>query len=124
MRYQCCDCQEIFDAKSAVDGFKQGYRVGFLCPICKKNIKDDPMQSRQVINTTSERIYFAVVTAYGMLSLLALQFLPPDGWIQYAWVGGGLLVLTLYGLIRYPKLFTAPIATTVPGPGKHTSDKK
>ncbi|MCB1890420.1 MAG: hypothetical protein KDH20_22630 [Rhodocyclaceae bacterium] len=34
MNYQCCACRHEFPYSNAVDGFRQGFREGFLCPAC------------------------------------------------------------------------------------------
>lgn len=39
-KYQCAVCDNKFKTIDAVDGFKQGYKVGFLCPFCKSNIME------------------------------------------------------------------------------------
>jgi hypothetical protein len=38
MRYQCCRCHKQFEFSQAVDGYKKGYKVGFLCPHCGVNL--------------------------------------------------------------------------------------
>ncbi len=39
IKYECCYCQGIFPAEEAVDGYNQGYKIGFLCPKCGENIQ-------------------------------------------------------------------------------------
>ncbi|MDN3651477.1 hypothetical protein QWY77_01595 [Thalassotalea ponticola] len=41
MKYQCCLCDFIFEGSQIKDNYKNGVKVGFLCPNCKGNIKDD-----------------------------------------------------------------------------------
>jgi hypothetical protein len=38
---ECFYCHEAFPVEDRIDGFDQGYRVGFLCPHCGWNIKDN-----------------------------------------------------------------------------------
>ncbi len=38
---ECCYCHEPFFENEKVDGYDQGFTVGFLCPKCGKNIKLD-----------------------------------------------------------------------------------
>lgn len=38
MRYLCCACHKQFPSKSAIDGFGEGYKTGFLCPHCRANL--------------------------------------------------------------------------------------
>ncbi len=39
IKYECFYCKEVFRASAAIDGYDRGYRVGFLCPACGKNIQ-------------------------------------------------------------------------------------
>ncbi len=41
MTYKCCNCDGLFPTKEAIDGYKQGYTKGFLCPLCNANIISD-----------------------------------------------------------------------------------
>jgi hypothetical protein len=41
MKYQCCVCDFSFESTQIKDDFKNGVKVGFLCPKCGANIKDD-----------------------------------------------------------------------------------
>lgn len=43
VEYECCYCHEVFPADRRIDGFAQGFRVGFLCPCCGRNIRDSPI---------------------------------------------------------------------------------
>lgn len=38
MNYQCDYFKEEFPTIEAIDGYKEGYKVGFLCPKCGKSI--------------------------------------------------------------------------------------
>ncbi len=49
LKYECCYCKTLFRAKDAIDGFDQGYRIGFLCPNCGKNIQTG-LQARQKVS--------------------------------------------------------------------------
>ncbi|WP_344798459.1 hypothetical protein [Litoribacillus peritrichatus] len=37
-QYQCAGCGQCFKCTDAVDGFKEGYEEGFLCPKCQANL--------------------------------------------------------------------------------------
>ena len=39
IKYQCFYCERVFPADQSIDGYDQGYRVGFLCPKCGSNIQ-------------------------------------------------------------------------------------
>lgn len=49
-KYQCNVCGKIFKTADAVDGFKQRYKVGFLCPYCKSNIMETGDYSSSLSN--------------------------------------------------------------------------
>ena len=49
-KYQCNVCGKTFKTADAVDGFKQGYKVGFLCPYCKSNIMETGDYSNSLSN--------------------------------------------------------------------------
>lgn len=49
-KYQCIACGKTFKTTEAVDGFKQGYTVGFLCPFCKSNIMETGDYSNSLSN--------------------------------------------------------------------------
>ena len=40
-KFECFYCHEIFPVEERIDGFKEGYSIGFLCPHCGRNIKDN-----------------------------------------------------------------------------------
>jgi len=41
VKYQCCECSSLFAGSQIKDDYKNGIKVGFLCPQCGANIKDD-----------------------------------------------------------------------------------
>ncbi len=41
MEYLCCYCSKTFDAYDAIDGYEHGYKKGFLCSHCNKNIDEN-----------------------------------------------------------------------------------
>ncbi len=49
-KYQCAVCNNKFKTTDAVDGFKQGYKVGLLCPFCKSNIMETGNYSNSLSN--------------------------------------------------------------------------
>lgn len=48
--YECYFCQKVFPVERRIDGFSRGYKIGFLCPHCGKNIKDNLLFSSQRLN--------------------------------------------------------------------------
>ena len=65
IRYECYFCHEIFPAESRIDGFSQGYKVGFLCPRCDKNIKDNVVAAKQRL----DKCQFKWLLVVGLLYL-------------------------------------------------------
>jgi hypothetical protein len=49
-KYECYYCKEIYPAEEAIDGYNQGYEVGFLCPKCGKNVQAG-LRAKQKIST-------------------------------------------------------------------------
>lgn len=37
-KYQCAKCLRNFPLQNAVDGYSQGFKRGFLCPLCGANL--------------------------------------------------------------------------------------
>ena len=54
-KFECYYCHEIFPVEERIDGFKQGYRVGFLCPHCGRNIKDNLLVPKQRLNDCQKK---------------------------------------------------------------------
>lgn len=40
MKYICCYCSKLFNVKEAIDGYDHGFKKGFICPYCNKNIDE------------------------------------------------------------------------------------
>jgi len=64
--YNCCYCKKEFLAKDKIDGYTKGYKVGFLCPHCGKNIKDD----ETVIAKRMEKSFILFLVSAILFSLL------------------------------------------------------
>jgi len=54
-KFECWYCHEIFPVEERIDGFKQGYPVGFLCPCCGRNIKDNLLVPKQRFNDCQKK---------------------------------------------------------------------
>ncbi|MDX1346045.1 MAG: hypothetical protein R3179_09110, partial [Sedimenticolaceae bacterium] len=54
-KFECYYCHEIFPVEERIDGFKQGYRTGFLCPHCGRNIKDNLLVPKQRLNDCQKK---------------------------------------------------------------------
>lgn len=50
IQFECHYCHAVFPAEKRIDGYSQGYKVGFLCPQCGKNIKDNLLTANQRLN--------------------------------------------------------------------------
>lgn len=65
IKYECCYCKSIFPAEDSIDGYNQGYRIGFLCPKCGKNIQAG-LLAKQKLSTAH----------YKALAIMFVTFLP------------------------------------------------
>ncbi len=63
MKYRCCNCNSEFRAKEAVDGYQDGYKVGFLCPNCRANITSDGKSDIMTWETRKGRRLFTAALA-------------------------------------------------------------
>jgi hypothetical protein len=54
-KFECCYCHEHFPIEERMDGFSQGYRTGFLCPHCGRNIKDNLLIPKQRLDACQKK---------------------------------------------------------------------
>ncbi len=79
IKYECYYCKKTYPAEEVIDGYNQGYKVGFLCPKCGKNIQAGLLAKRKI--STGQYIwkYIALIlflpTAYTMDSEEILEIL-------------------------------------------------
>ncbi|WP_441004586.1 hypothetical protein [Pseudocolwellia agarivorans] len=93
--YLCAACNEQFPINKAVDGYKQGYPTGFLCPLCHTNLKEKPADPNcKVIVTKEEKIYNTVVWGISIIWLVIINLLLDSEEI-YFWVAITLYVVFL-----------------------------
>lgn len=114
MNYQCCYCKEEFPATEIIDGYKEGYKIGFLCPKCGKNIQDTPMNEEWVFSSNASKSFFAIFIGYFFLAWIFLEFSEPNTWVHYSVALGGLVPFLVYGHIKYPKDMYSPTIGTKP----------
>ena len=89
--YLCASCNELFPVNKAVDGYKQGYLTGFLCPICNTNLKEKLTEPNYKASVTKEeKIYNAVIGGISIIWLVIINLLVDSEEI-YFWT-----VITLY----------------------------
>jgi hypothetical protein len=55
MKYECYFCHHVFPVGEKVEAFERGYAVGFLCPRCGKNIKDNILLSKQRLDDCQKK---------------------------------------------------------------------
>ncbi len=48
LKYECFYCNDTFLATEAIDGYGKGYKVGFLCPKCGKNVQAGLQANRKI----------------------------------------------------------------------------
>ena len=118
MKYKCYFCHEIFPAVKAIDGFKDGYKVGFLCPCCGKNIKDDLVSTETVYESKATNKFVALIAAvFGSIGVI----LPRVDGVElqhYLIFGGFFLIASIYGYAKYGSDLFSQTLSTQPGPGK------
>jgi hypothetical protein len=114
MNYQCYYCKEEFPPVEAIDGYKKGYKIGFLCPNCGKNIQDIPMDAEWIFSRNSSKLFFAILTGYFYLAWMFLDFFELNTWVHYAVTLGGLVPFLVYGHIKHPKDMYSPRIGTKP----------
>jgi hypothetical protein len=71
IKYECCYCQQVFPADEAIDGFKRGYKVGFLCPRCGKNIQAGLLASQKL---SAEQYLWGFIAFILFLPILLSRF--------------------------------------------------
>lgn len=114
MNYQCCYCKNEFPAIDAIDGYRDGYKIGFLCPNCGGNIQDNLMDEEWILADTSSKKFFVILIGYVFLALILLEFTAPNTWFHYAAAIGGIVPFVIYGHIKHPKDMYSPTIGTKP----------
>lgn len=99
-KYECAVCAKTFKTTDAVDGFEQGYKVGFLCPFCKSNIMETGSYSNSLSNLRFGLSYASVM----LLAFLSIRN-DLDGLIFSGEVSAKLIVLTALMTIATAGLF-------------------
>lgn len=118
MKYQCYYCTKIFPASDAIDGYKEGYKTGFLCPHCNKNITDDLVSTETVYEDKKTNKFVGFVGAVFIPSSFILPQLDNVTWVHYVIFGSALLLCFIYGYVKYGDDLLSQTCTTQPGPGK------
>ncbi|HWV14864.1 MAG TPA: hypothetical protein VN030_05475 [Cellvibrio sp.] len=99
-KYRCAVCGKTFKTTEAVDGFKQQYKVGFLCPFCKSNIMETGNYSNSLSNLRFGFGYaFAILLAF---IAIRREF---DGFISSGAVSAKLIVLVAFMVLATATLF-------------------
>ena len=118
MKYKCCLCDKKFNAVEAVDGFDQGYKVGFLCPKCGGNIQDKILSSKVIYSNKKSSRFFNTLAAIAIGSLVLGQIYAASS--SFRVVSFGLLVLALiYAHFKFPHDLYNKVLSTQAGPGKY-----
>jgi hypothetical protein len=117
MKYECCICKVDFPCESAIDGYSQGYRVGFLCPHCGANLQDNLFDTHRMVRK-GQGMYVALLLAMLFTNIL-FKALRPE-WLGTVLIFSPVLVLAGYAFWKYPSLREEAVMSTIPGPGKTT----
>jgi len=127
MKYKCCACRHEFAAADAIDGFRQGFHKGFLCPACGAQIDAPLGRSRATgIAGDSRVILIAAIAVTAWLAKwdasIPLGQMRIPLWMAAAAVT---LVTALWFAIMHPDLaFRPTLETRLLGPGLRTSPIK
>lgn len=123
MKYRCYFCENLFPAIDAIDGYREGYRIGFLCPKCRGNLVESPETvypegAKYRVNAT--HILIAMIGFHYSLSFAGV-LRHQMKWFSFTIVVLVGLAMLIYGMKKYPKNFALFIMPTKPGPGRHQS---
>lgn len=96
--YLCDACNRKFLCSRAVDGFKDGYDTGFLCPFCHTNLiqtyrSDDP-------ENLEYGYTFLILSAIYMYFVMDTEF--TFTLIDIAWLNELILVFSIYLVLSTP----------------------
>lgn len=117
MRYECCVCKKVFPAEERIDGYAEGYRVGFLCPRCGANVQDNPFSGDSNFVFRKNGAAFRVLAVLGTFGLLRLlghfswNLFGVDVSLAYIALGVGLAVIA-YLAVKNPEDLWSPILST------------
>jgi hypothetical protein len=114
MNYLCYYCNHEFPAEDAVDGFNEGFKTGFLCPQCGKNIQDNPNKKEWVFSSRSSEKFYGFVVVYCFTAWITLESITPNSWLHYLMAIGGLALILAYGYNIKPKDMYSPTLKTQP----------
>lgn len=124
MKYRCCACRHEFAAAGAIDGFRQGFTEGFLCPACGAQL-DAPLGGSRATGLRGDfrvsLIAAAAVTAW----LAKWDVSIPLGRMHVPlWIAAAALALAkaLWCVFARPdQVFRPTLNTRLIGPGLRTS---
>ena len=122
MQYRCCVCHHDFPATEAVDGFREGFAEGFLCPACGVQL-NAPLRSSRPVPGKAESLRVAIVLAVVVplfVAKLKLAVDLPSGELRL-WKPLALLALALVVWLAFAHpsaLFRPTLETTLLGPGR------
>lgn len=55
IRYECAHCQAVFPAEELVEGRERGYLLGFACPRCGGNVRDNLLTATQRMDACQKK---------------------------------------------------------------------
>ena len=96
MKYKCASCKELFSASEKIDGYKDGYKIGFLCPLCNANIKDTWSSNK---DGSSYKGYWSLLVLSWLIikadSLEIIEKLESSLGISWNYISGVIIVLII-----------------------------
>lgn len=118
MKYQCYFCTKVFPASDAIDGYKDGFKTGFLCPHCNKNIMDDLVSTKTVYANKKTNKFVATVGAIFIPIGYILPQLENVTWWHYTAFVSAFVITFIYGYSKHGNDLFSQTNSTQPGPGK------
>ncbi len=86
MKYCCCNCNFTFPCKDAVDGYKQGFSKGFLCPYCKTNLTElflSGGKKRLNYESKAHEKWMTTSRLVGIVIFIIMFVISDDSWITF-----------------------------------------
>ena len=70
IKYECHYCKATFPASESIDAYDKGYKIGFLCPCCGKNIQAGMLANQKL---TTEHYKWIVITIFLYIPVLVTR---------------------------------------------------
>ena len=96
MKYRCCNCNFSFAVSEAIDGYIEGFKIGFLCPHCRANINElffEGKKRRLHFESKKHKQWCSLLSIFGVLTFLIAFSLSGGSWLTF--------VATVFVILAY-----------------------